>query len=82
MPHHKHVAANDAFPAVPGVDFESLRRQLLDLYESWGYQSTGYFAPTSRHGTPDDFRAFVDYCHQQGIAVILDCYDVNYLFNN
>ncbi|HKJ17214.1 MAG TPA: 1,4-alpha-glucan branching protein GlgB [Xanthomonadales bacterium] len=42
------------------------------LDESWGYQSTGYFAPTSRHGTPDDFREFVDHCHQQGIAVILD----------
>ena len=42
------------------------------LDESWGYQSTGYFAPTSRHGTPDDFRAFVDHCHQQGVGVILD----------
>ena len=39
---------------------------------SWGYQTTGYFAPTSRHGSADDFRYFVDTCHQQGLGVILD----------
>ena len=39
---------------------------------SWGYQTTGNFAATSRFGTPDDFRFFVDYCHQHGIGVILD----------
>jgi len=42
------------------------------LDESWGYQCTGYFAPTGRHGSPDDFRAFVDRCHQAGLGVILD----------
>jgi len=39
---------------------------------SWGYQTTGYFAPTSRFGNPDDFRFFVDHCHQNGVGVILD----------
>jgi 1,4-alpha-glucan branching enzyme len=42
------------------------------LDASWGYQPTGYFAPTSRHGDLNDFRWFVDYCHRAGIGVILD----------
>jgi 1,4-alpha-glucan branching enzyme len=39
---------------------------------SWGYQVTGFFAPTSRFGSPDEFRAFVDSLHRQGVGVILD----------
>jgi 1,4-alpha-glucan branching enzyme len=42
------------------------------FYGSWGYQVSGYFAPSARYGSPDDFRFFVDHCHRNGIGVILD----------
>ncbi len=59
------------------VDMGYTHLELLPVAEhpldaSWGYQVTGYYAPTSRFGSPDDFKYFVDQCHQRGIAIILD----------
>ncbi len=52
------------------VEFLPLTEHPLD--DSWGYQATGYFAPTSRHGDTDDLKALIDRCHNAGIGVILD----------
>lgn len=46
--------------------------------QSWGYQSTGFFSPTSRYGTADQLKAFVDTCHQNGIGVIMDFVPVHF----
>jgi len=52
------------------VELMPIQEHPLD--ESWGYQVSGFFAPTSRHGSPQDFQYFVDYMHLKGIGVILD----------
>ena len=67
--------ADQLVPYVSSLGFTHI--ELLPVLEhpyggSWGYQVLGFFAPTSRHGGPHDFKHFVDRCHQAGIGVILD----------
>jgi len=72
--HYSELAA-DLVPYVQGMGYTHVELMPISehpLDESWGYQATGYFAPTSRFGSPDELRHLIDTFHQAGIGVILD----------
>ena len=74
MPTYKEIAPRlvDYLKKMNITHVEFLPVMEHPFYGSWGYQTLGYFAPTSRYGTPQDFMFLVDYLHQNGLGVILD----------
>lgn len=72
---HYRDLADDLVTYVKDMGFTHVEMMPVSehpFYGSWGYQQSGYYAPSSRYGTPDDFRYLVDKLHQAGIGVILD----------